>query len=376
MPLLRDPLMQRACIGLFLLLMVLPGIGQVAGIGCDVKTFEMREPHVLPGWPLTAADWAAWPGLFEAWLKDHFGFRNQLVLANNAIRVRLLKTSTSPSVVLGRHGWLFYSGERSIDQARGLDRFTPEELDRWIDVMEARQRWLVERGIPMLVVAVPNKERVYQEELPAWIGQSRGESRLDQLARRLRERNSRLDFMDLTPGLLAAKATRQVFLKNDTHWTIEGAFTVAYPAICGWIRATFPAFVPLTEADMERAWYVRPGSDLDLARMLGLAEISHEGEWRYTLAGPARFTSNTRTAIAGVDVDVLRADRPGTPKVLWYRDSFTISLYPQLAETLGEAVIVEHRGLRFDRPLVEACRPDVVVYQFVERFLTVPMPAE
>jgi hypothetical protein len=32
--------------------------------------------------------------------------------------------------------------------------------------------------------------------------------------------------------------------------------------------------------------------------------------------------------------------------------------------------------LRFDRPLVEACRPDVVVYQFVERFLTVPMPAE
>ena len=62
--------------------------------------------------------------------------------------------------------------------------------------------------------------------------------------------------------------------------------------------------------------------------------------------------------------------------MLWDRDSFTISVYPQLAETFGEAVIVEHRGLQFDRPLVEACRPDVVVYQFVERFLTVPMPAE
>lgn len=376
MPLLRDPLMQRVCIGLFILLMVLPGIGQVAGIGCDVKTFEMREPHMLPGWPQTAANWAAWPGRFEAWLKDHFGFRNQFVLANNAIRVLGLHTSTSPSVVLGRHGWRFYSGERSIDQARGLDRFTPEELERWIDVMEARQRWLAERGVPLLVTVVPNKERVYRAELPRWIKRSQGESRLDQLARRLKERQSRLDFMDLTPGLLAAKATRQVFLKNDTHWTLDGAFTVAYPAIMGWIQGRFPGFQPLAESDMERTLHVRPGSDLDLARMLGLAEISQEGEWRYAVAGPSRFTSNTRTTIAGVDVDVLQADRPGTPKVLWYRDSFTISLYPQLAETFGEAVVVEHRGLRFDRPLVEACRPDVVVYQFVERFLTVPMPAE
>ncbi len=376
MPLVRDPLVQRICVGLFILLMVLPGIGQIAGIGCNVKAFEMREPHVLPGWPQTAANWVAWPGKFEAWLKDHFGFRNPLVLANNAIRVRLLKTSTSSSVVLGRHGWLFYTGERSIEQARGLDRFTPEELDRWIDVMEARQRWLAERGIPMLVVAVPNKERVYREELPDWIGQSHGESRLDQLSLRLRERQSRLDFMDLTPGLLAAKATRQVFLKADTHWTIEGAFTVAYPAIMGWIQAKFPPFVPLMESNMKRQWYVRPGSNLDLARMLGLSQISHEGEWKFKLEGLGHFKSNTRTTIAGVDVDVLRADRSGTPKVLWYRDSFTISVYPQLAETFGEAVIVEHRGLQFDRPLVEACRPDVVVYQFVERFLTVPMPAE
>ena len=115
MPLVRDPLVQRICVGLFILLMVLPGIGQIAGIGCNVKAFEMREPHVLPGWPQTAANWVAWPGKFEAWLKDHFGFRNPLVLANNTIRVRLLKTSTSSSVVLGRHGWLFYTGERSIE---------------------------------------------------------------------------------------------------------------------------------------------------------------------------------------------------------------------------------------------------------------------
>jgi len=111
MPLVRDPLVQRICVGLFILLMVLPGIGQIAGIGCNVKAFEMREPHVLPGWPQTAANWVAWPGKFEAWLKDHFGFRNPLVLANNAIRVRLLKTSTSSSVAMA--GFFTLASDRS-----------------------------------------------------------------------------------------------------------------------------------------------------------------------------------------------------------------------------------------------------------------------
>lgn len=70
------------------------------------------------------------------------------------------------------------------------------------------------------------------------------ESRLDQIKRRLAERGSPLTFMDLTPDLVAAKKDMKVYLKADTHWTVEAAFTVAYTRIMDWIKAAKPNLAP------------------------------------------------------------------------------------------------------------------------------------
>ncbi|HYG87020.1 MAG TPA: hypothetical protein VD978_12240 [Azospirillum sp.] len=250
---IRNTLAQKLCIGVFLALLVLPMAGQIGSVGTDVQAVEMRMPNALPRLPRNASELAMLPQRFEAWLKDHFGFRNHLVLANNLIRVKVFGQSTSPSVVLGRNGWIFYSGEGSLAQARGLDRFAPEDVDRWIDVMEKRQAWLAERGIPMLMVAIPNKERVYREELPAWATQVHPESRLDQIRRRLAERRSPLAFLDLTPDLVAAKADMKVYLQADTHWTVDAAFAVGYRRIMEWIRTVRPDFTPLTPGDTKGA---------------------------------------------------------------------------------------------------------------------------
>ncbi|MBP2313205.1 alginate O-acetyltransferase AlgX-related protein [Azospirillum soli] len=372
----RNTLVQKMCIGVFLALLVLPMIGQTMSVGTDVRAVEMRTPAALPAMPANAEELATLPHRFEAWLKDHFGFRNHLVLAYNLIRVKLLGQSTSPVVVLGKNDWLFYSGERSMDQARGIARFTPEELDRWIDVMERRQAWLAERGIPMLMVAIPNKERVYREELPGWVAQVNPESQLDQIRRRLVERGSPLAFMDLTPDLVAAKKDMKVYLKADTHWTVEAAFTVAYTRIMDWIKAEKPNLEPLTAGDVERVLRKRPGNDLDLARMLGLAAVSEEDEIRFKLRKPTLFRTNDASTPGGIALNILKAKRPTAPTVVWFRDSFSISLFPYIADSFRKAVVTEHAGMRFDKALIEQHKPDVVVYQFVERFLNVPIPAE
>ncbi|WP_169055216.1 hypothetical protein [Azospirillum sp. TSH100] len=372
----HSTLLQKLCIGIFLALLLLPMIGQIRSIGTGVTATEMRAPNELPSLPGTVEEFSVLPQRFEAWLKDHFGFRNDLVLANNLIRVKLFGQSSSPLVVLGRKGWLFYTGEHALEQTRGLDRFTPEELDRWIDVMERRQAWLAARGIPMLVVAIPNKERVYLEDLPAWATQVNPESRMAQIARRLAERHSPLLFKDMTADLIAAKKDMKVYFQADTHWTIEAAFTIGYQRIMEWIKTVRPDFTPLTLADMKLTRAMRKGADLDLARMLGLAAVYQEEEVRYDFAGQPKLRSADTSMPNGIVQTILRADRPAAPSVVWFRDSFTISLIPYIAESFREAVITEHKGLRFDKRLIEEHKPDVVVYQFVERSLNTPIPVE
>lgn len=372
----HSTLLQKLCIGIFLVLLLLPMIGQVVRVGTGVTATEMRAPNELPGLPHSVEEVSVLPQRFEAWLKDHFGFRNHLVLANNLIRVKVFGQSTSPLVVLGRNGWLFYTGEHTLEQTRGIDRFTPEELDRWIDVMERRQAWLAERGIPMLMVAIPNKERVYREELPAWATQVNPESRMDQIVRRLAERRSPLVFKDMTADLIAAKKDMRVYFQADTHWTVDAAFVIGYRQIMEWVKTVRPDFTPLTSADMKQVRAMRQGADLDLARMLGLAAVYQEEEVRYDFAGPPKLRSADASMPNGIVQNILRADRPTAPSVVWFRDSFTISMIPYIAETFREAFVTEHKGLRFDKPLIEERKPDVVVYQFVERSLNAPIPAE
>lgn len=368
--------LQALCVAVFLGLLVLPLVGQAYSIGTDVEMFEKRKPAPWPSAPQSSAEVDTWPQRFDAWLKDHFGFRNQLVLGYNVIRAKALGQSTSPYVARGRHDWLFYRGDNSIEQARGIARFAGGDVDRWIDIMEQRQNWLAQRGIPMLMVAIPNKERVYREYLPKWMTKVYAESHLDQINRRLVERKSPLIFMDLTSDLVSAKRDMKVYLKADTHWTIEAAVAVGYKKIMRWIQSIDQSVSIISDEEIERVSVIRDGYDLDLARMIGISSITKEDEGTYQFRRDSFFRSNQASSRGDVAVNVLSSTRASGPTVVWFRDSFTISMYPYLADTFKKIVVVEHKGLTFNKEIVTEHRPQIVVYQFVERFLNSPIPPE
>ena len=68
----------------------------------------------------------------DAYIDDHFGLRDRLVHWNSRLRYRLGASST-PKVVIGSDGWLFYAGEKIIEQHTGEDVFSPAELERWVE---------------------------------------------------------------------------------------------------------------------------------------------------------------------------------------------------------------------------------------------------
>ena len=368
---------QRVFAAVFLLLLMLPMATWLAAWDNQVVLLEQRAPVAFPPRPHMREALQAWPQAFDRWLHDRSGLRSALVFAGSWIEVNLLGQSTNPDVVLGRDGWLFYAGDRAFEQLRGRDLFTPAQLDHWIDRMQQRRDWLAARGIAFLIVFVPNKERVYPEFLPASVGEPAAVSRPMQLARRLRERHSDLPLLDLTATLVAAKQRTQVYARYDTHWSGSGAFD-GYQAIMQRLQPMLPSLQPLRADQMENVAITYPAHQLDLQRMLGLGWAGHGETLDVPLLRDEPAWQTRREDLQGDGGDRMRltSTRSEAPTSLWLSDSFAGALAVYLNHTFRRATLVPHRGLRFDRALIEAERPDVVVYEVVERFICNELPPD
>ncbi|MEO5626412.1 MAG: hypothetical protein ABIQ70_10435 [Dokdonella sp.] len=368
---------QRVFAAAFLLMLVLPLAGQLAGWNNQIQLLERREPAVFPFLPQTRDALQAWPQQFDRYLIDRAGFRSALVFAGSCIETRFFRRSTSEKVVLGNDGWLFYTGDHTLEQMRGTDLFTPTALDRWIDSMETQRDWLAARGVPLLMVAVPNKERVYHEHLPPLAGALAPITRLTQIEHRLADRQSTLQLLDLTDALVAAKDDGQMYARRDTHWSGLGAF-VGYLEIMRRLQPLLPQLDPLRPEQMDAVAITYPAHDLDLMRMLGLGFAGTGETLDYPLfrGTPTWTTAREDSIVDGKRRMRLTSTRDHAPTAVWFHDSFSDTLAVYLNSTFSTVTLEEQAGFRFDRALIEQAKPDVVVYEFVERFLTIEPPKD
>jgi hypothetical protein len=371
----------------FLAMIFAPIAGGFFGLTGTTDRVEKREPLPFPARPENRAQFERYPDRLSGYIGDHFPFRAQLVLLHGLLRF-WLHSSPSQEILFGKDGWMFLS--KSVDvleQNRGLDVFSTKELDAWIDEMEARDRWCAARGITFYVTVAPNSQTVYPEFLPDYARQVGPETRLQQLVRRLRERHSTLRFIDLRDGLAAAAARERIYHKTDAHWNNLGGFT-AYSLIAGRMQQDFPAIRPLARDMYEVRWRTEPG--YGLAAMVNLQDcipeeapyllprfptpiiktLAHDG---YPAVLQRGMEKNFPTP--GGDVVTSLTDQP---KIFILRDSFGnwMSLY--FAETFHETTLRKHRGGGFYHAtkLIEAAKPDIVLYEIVERYLALPLEVE
>lgn len=365
-----SPRAQRVFATVFFLMLLLPIAGQLAGWNNEVQLLERREPAAFPSLPHTRDALQAWPQQFDRYLIDRAGFRSAMVFAGSYIETHIFRHSTNDQVVLGNDGWLFYAGDHTLEQMRGTDLFTPAALDQWIEHMEAQRNWLAARGIPFLIVVVPNKERIYHEHMPASAGRLASITRLTQIKHRLVERKSTLQLLDLTDALIAAKASVQVYAKRDTHWSGAGAF-IGYLDIMRRLQPLLPNLEPLRPEQMENVAIRYPARDFDLMRMLGLGLAGKGETLEYPLirGTPAWTTTRVDSVVDGKQRMRLTSTRANAPSAVWFRDSFSDTLAVYLNSTFSTVTLEGQAGFRFDRALIDEAKPDVVVYEFVERFL-------
>ena len=313
------------------------------------------------------------PFLFELvhdYVPDHFGFRRTLVRWHALLMTQALGVSGTSRVLLGRQGWLFYAGDRALDDYLFVDPFTEAELKNWAETLEWQRQWCARHGIHFLFMVAPNSQTIYPEYLPARIKKTRPGSRLDQLAGYL-SRHTQIEMVDVRSALRARKLAGLLYCRTDSHWNDEGAF-VAYQAIVKRVQLWFPFVTPLMREQF--LLVTNQSFECDLARMSGLPD--RWGDGRPTLIPIPPFCLHHQ---------LLRDEIPlasGTsiqdtnlPKAVVFHDSFGHYLRPFLSEHFRRAVYLTPKGIPLmDPETVTKEHPDVVILEVAERLLMQPNP--
>src|SRR5262249_45027767 len=146
-----------------------------------------------------------------------FAFRVPLMELYAKLKVKVFGVSSSDTVMLGKDGWLIYSGDRLLEDYLCNHPFTEEELARWTHRLVSRRDWLQARGIPYVFVLAPNTGTIYPEYLPNALHRFGTTSRIEQLTAYL-EQHSDFRPIDLRAPLLDARNRGRLYYKTDSHW--------------------------------------------------------------------------------------------------------------------------------------------------------------
>src|SRR5262249_55566271 len=153
----------------------------------------------------------------NTWFDDRMGYRDFFIRAKNQIDYSLF--GTSRRVFVGADGWLFAKENHALQVDR-LDAAGLAELEnRFVELA----RRLDARGIHLIVIAYPDKSKVYPEMAPPQMPLLPPGDNADRLRRFLAEQKS-LSFIDGEDILQREKAQNpdRLFLKHDMHPTIVG----------------------------------------------------------------------------------------------------------------------------------------------------------
>ncbi|HBI15066.1 MAG TPA: hypothetical protein DDY20_06075 [Desulfobulbaceae bacterium] len=365
-------------IAMFSALLCIPLVLALTGPSRVYSQAEKRFLAKFPEFRLKGGDIRALTRAIDTFYQDHFGLREFLIHRYHREVNKRFAAASAPDVLTGKEGWLFYSGERVLEDLIGQHPLRREQLALLAARIRDTRDWLEQKGISYMPVVAPNKQSIYPEYLPDHYQQARKTSRLDQAVATL-SRDPATAILDLRPVLLRNKGDLRLYDKTDTHWNQLGAY-------CGYRELIRVAGSLFPEADMQvyfsvgARWREDPAGDL--AQLSGRSDTLQEKRPEVIAWFQAReheLNLSLQQLFLLEQMKPFLTVRQGKKlRVLVLHDSFMNPMKPFLAESFGEVLflwkyfdpnveIFLNREV-MDRLLAEF-KPDLVIDQIVERHL-------
>ena len=270
-----------------------------------------------------------------------------------------------PKAIVGKNGWIFYTGETNLDNYQNAIPFTENELQQIQTSLEHVTQKYAQEGVQFLFIVPPAKHSVYPEYMPGEITIFAEQSRLDQLITHLNQ-HSEVRILDLRPALLEEKKERQNYYATDTHWNLFGAFT-AYEMIMDELSKTHQNVAPYKLSDYEIS--MSKPEVLDITHSIG-TKTWREKKIELT-PKHEQFASFKEIEAGSRKITFSSTGNENLPTAVIYYDSFFFKVNLLLAEHFEQAVFIQNYlgGGLWNLSWVDDTKPDIVIIEFSERYI-------
>jgi alginate O-acetyltransferase complex protein AlgJ len=297
---------------------------------------------------------------------QNFWGSDQLIQAFSNFRLHFFGDKVYTTAIVGKNNWTLFTGELSLDDYQNDIPFSDSDLAKLHNKLDKLNKNLTAQGIKFLLVIPPNKGTIYPEQMPPEIPITGKISRLDQLMN-YEKKYGHTPILDLRTALFSAKKEHTVFYSADTHWNPYGAFA-GYQAIITALQKDFPNLKPHSLEDYRVVSDGHGPGDLEETSHIDLG-----GEDLFHLEPTFISTVKQQTTYApGINnIIITNQEDRSLPKLVMYRDSFSIEMLPFLPENFSRGVFVWTNTYTIDENLIKAEKPDIVIVEIVERALYV-----
>ncbi|GAA3786043.1 hypothetical protein GCM10022271_18320 [Corallibacter vietnamensis] len=302
--------------------------------------------------------------------KRNFPLKADLFEMYCNIKANFLKVNPVPNSVIDlNNGWKFLGNDYSnaLTESKGIQNFNKEQLETIKTNLLENKKWIEDHGIKFYLSIAPNKHSIYGDMIP--IAKSNKKTKLEQIKTLCK--NIDIPFIDL--GAYFPKDSIRLYHRTDSHWNYLGGY-YASKAIINSLSKDYKTQNfnnhPLSDYEIER--FNSPIGDLNgmlfLKKNEEVITIKPKFEYSWTkqanqlpLPSPYHFDPKDYEHRYTSDVNDL--------KIIIMRDSFFVALQETIANNFGETLCIWRHN--FDKTLMKNEKPDIVLYEIVERNIDV-----
>lgn len=288
-------------------------------------------------------------GYFE----DHFAYKSMFATTNASISAQFQASANPDAVVLGEDGWLYYVG--TLDDFHGVGLLSQREIENLAFDMSLIRDYCSLYGASFAVIFPPNKNHLYPEHMPYYMGEPAENHVLQTMAQVMN--SNHVSLFDAYDALCSHDEV--LYFQRDSHWNTEGARL----ASVGILQSLGKTDSADRISELIPEWVDGNIGDLDV--MLNPDNFQTEFD--------AKFEKQLRWWYEEGEVseDSLIKTR-GDPHIsngtlLMFRDSFGNNMIQFLADSFETAYF--NRNTPYNMTLVPELNATDVVYECVERNL-------
>lgn len=333
----------------FGLMCLLPSVGLL--FGYEGENYENRPLARMPKLFDNGGLNLDFPGGFDDYYQDHFGFREEMVTAFHTATVSALDDTLNEDVIIGQNDMLYYS--ETLDDYLGINRLSDYDIQRIARILCIQQEYVSASGADFAFAIAPNKNTIYPEYMPDRLKPAGAFTNRERLIAALMDMGVNQIFLDFE--LMARKHEGMLYHYHDTHWNQQGAM-IGYRAIMEAVAddvqyQTYEGISPV----------IKTGWAGDLHYFLF---PSSEGDMEYPDYG-IDFVYDTDPQAPGRTVTIGTTSKANDKRLLLYRDSFGDGLLPYLSANLGR--VLYDSEFPYNYAYMASESPDAVVIELVER---------